>query len=260
MRRMPSVFIGHGSPLNVLLDNTWTRTWQRLGAELPRPKAILVISAHWCTHGIGVTAMTQPPTIHDFGGFPKAMFDIEYPAPGDPALALRVAQLLGPDLDVVQDESWGLDHGTWSVLCKAYPKPDIPVVQLSIDLCRPPEHHYAVGRKLAPLRDEGVMILGSGNVVHNLMLHRRGEEFGYDWAVRFNDHVRASLLARQYQDLVSYESFGQDAALSVPSPEHFYPLLYAAGAAADDAPTMAADGLIGGSISMLSVVFGLDQA
>jgi 4,5-DOPA dioxygenase extradiol len=255
MPRMPSVFLGHGTPLNVLEDNVWTQAWARIGSEVPPPRAILAVSAHWCTHGVGVTAMERPPTIHDFGAFPRAMFEIQYPAPGDPALARRVAELLAP-LPVVQDDSWGLDHGTWSVLCKAYPQAVVPVVQLSIDMCRPPAYHFEIGEKLAPLRDEGVLILGSGNVVHNLMLLRRGEDFAYDWAVRFNDYIRDSLLSHRFERLVAYESFGQAAALSAPTPEHFYPLLYAAGAAGEDAAAVAADGVYSGAISMLSVVFG----
>jgi 4,5-DOPA dioxygenase extradiol len=255
MLRMPSVFLGHGTPLNVLADNVWTQSWQRLASDIPTPRAILAVSAHWCTHGVGVTAMERPPTIHDFGGFPQAMFDIRYPAPGDPQLARRVAELLAP-LPVVQDETWGLDHGTWSVLCKAYPEARIPVVQLSIDVRRPPAYHFDVGRRLAALRDEGVLILGSGNVVHNLMLHRRGEEFAYDWAVRFNDYVRDSLVSHQFDKLVDYVAFGEAATLSAPTPEHFYPLLYAAGAADDDRASVAADGVYSGAISMLSVVFG----
>ncbi|MDB5820011.1 MAG: hypothetical protein JWQ11_3651 [Rhizobacter sp.] len=259
MPRMPSVFLGHGSPLNVLEDNPWTRTWQRLGETVGKPTAILAVSAHWCTHGVGVTAMERPPTIHDFGAFPRAMFEIEYPAPGDPALARRVARLLAP-LPVVQDDGWGLDHGTWSVLCKAYPRADVPVVQLSIDMSRPPEYHFEVGTRLAPLRDEGVLIVGSGNVVHNLMLHRRGEDFGYDWALRFNDHVRESLLAGRFQDLARCEELGDAWCLSAPTPEHFYPLLYAAGAANGDDAEILADGVIGGAISMLSVAFGRTSA
>ena len=254
MQRMPSVFLGHGTPLNVLDDNVWTQSWQRLAGEIPTPRAILSVSAHWCTHGLGVTAMDWPPTIHDFGAFPQAMFDIRYPAPGDPKLARRVAELLAP-LPVVQDESWGLDHGTWSVLCKAYPEARIPVVQLSIDVRRPPAYHFEVGRRLAALRDEGVLILGSGNVVHNLMLLRRGEEFAYDWAVRFNDHIRDSLISHQFDKLVDYAAFGEAAALSAPTPEHFYPLLYAAGAADDDEASVAADGVYSGAIGMLSVIF-----
>lgn len=253
--RMPCVFLGHGSPLNVLEDNRFTQTWQRLGRELPRPQAILVVSAHWCTHGVGVTAMAQPPTIHDFGGFSREMFEIQYPAPGSPALAARVAQLLAPQ-EVVQDTTWGLDHGTWSVLCKAYPAADIPVVQLSLDLCQTPRQHLETGRRLAPLRDEGVLILGSGNVVHNLMTHRRGEAFAYDWALQFNDHVRERLLARDHDALVGDALFSEAARLSAPTPEHYLPLLYVAGAAQADDTIVEVDGVLGGSIGMLSVSFG----
>ncbi|QHE83510.1 4,5-DOPA dioxygenase extradiol [Hydrogenophaga sp. BPS33] len=253
--RMPCLFLGHGSPLNVLDDNPFTRTWQRLGRELPRPRAILAVSAHWCTHGVGVTAMVQPPTLHDFGGFSREMFEIQYPAPGSPALAARVAQLLAPK-DVVQDHAWGLDHGTWSVLCKAYPAADIPVVQLSLDMRRTPGQHLQTGRQLAPLRDESVLILGSGNVVHNLMTHRRGEAFAYDWAERFNDQVRERLLAGDHEALADDAWLGDAGRLSVPTPEHYLPLLVVAGAAGADAPTVEIDGVLGGSIGMLSVSFG----
>jgi 4,5-DOPA dioxygenase extradiol len=255
--RMPCAFLGHGTPLNVLADNDWTRSWRRIATELPQPRAILAISAHWCTHGTGVTAMTAPPTIHDFGGFPKPMYDIRYPAPGDPALARRVCELLAP-LPVVLDESWGLDHGTWSVLCKAYPDATIPVVQLSIDMTQPPAFHFAVGAHLAPLRDEGVLILGTGNVVHNLMLRRRDDAFAYDWAIKFNDFVRDSLLAHEFNALVDYERVGEAAALSAPTPDHYYPLLYVAGAAGADPAAIEIDGVFEGAMSMMSVVFGKD--
>jgi 4,5-DOPA dioxygenase extradiol len=254
--RMPCAFLGHGTPMNVIMDNIWTRTWQNLGHQLPRPRAILAVSAHWCTRGIGVTALDTPPTIHDFGGFPKQMYELSYPAPGDPALALRVCELLQP-LPVVRDRSWGLDHGTWSVLCKAYPAADIPVVQLSLDMTRPPKFHFEIGARLAPLRDEGVLILGTGNVVHNLMLFDRGADFAYDWAQQFNDYIRESLLTHRFDALVDYQSLGDAAALSVPTPEHYYPLLYAAGAAEQDPAAIAVDGVTSGAMSMLSVTFGL---
>lgn len=254
-QRMPSVFIAHGTPLNVLDDNTWTRTWQRLGSSLPVPRAILSISAHWCTHGVNVTAMDWPPTIHDFRGFPDAMFKISYPAPGDPKLALHVGELLAP-LPVTQDRSWGFDHGTWSVLSKAFPRADIPVIQLSIDVDRFPADHFEIGRRLMPLRDQGVLILGSGNVVHNLMMHRRGDTFAYDWALRFNDYIRESLTSHRFDQIINYAASGVDASLSVPTPDHFYPLLYAAGAAGDDAATIVVDGVYSGAISMLSAMFG----
>jgi 4,5-DOPA dioxygenase extradiol len=253
--RMPCAFIGHGTPMNVIMDNVWTRTWQDLGQHLPRPRSILAVSAHWCTRGIGVTAMESPPTIHDFGGFPNRMYELRYPAPGDPALALRVRELLAP-LPVIADQSWGLDHETWSVLCKAYPAANIPVVQLSLDMTRPPKLHFEIGARLAPLRDEGVLILGTGNVVHNLMLFDRGSDFAYDWARQFNDHIRDSLLSHRFDALVNYQALGDAAALSVPTPEHYYPLLYAACAAGEDSARIAVDGVTSGAMSMLSVTFG----
>jgi 4,5-DOPA dioxygenase extradiol len=254
-KRMPCLFLGHGTPLNVLADNIWTRAWRRIALGLPRPRAILSISAHWCTRGVGVTAMEAPPTIHDFGGFPKEMYDIRYPAPGDPALAARIAALLAP-LPIVLDHSWGFDHGTWSVLAKAYPEADIPVVQLSIDMTQPPAFHFSVGAHLAPLRDEGVLILGSGNIVHNLMLRQRHGDFAYGWAIKFNDFIRDSLLDREFDALVDYERIGEAAALSAPTPDHYYPLLYAAGAAAGDEAAIEIDGVYEGAMSMMSVVFG----
>lgn len=255
--RMPSVFLGHGTPLNALADNRWTQTWARVGREIGRPKAIVAISGHWCTYGVGVTAMAHPPTIHDFGGFPQALFDIRYPAPGDPQLAARLRDLLAPIPVVLDEQSWGLDHGTWSVLCKAYPEADIPVVQLSIDATQPPHFHFDLGAKLAPLRDEGVLILGSGNIVHNLTVFRRhADDFAYDWAQRFNDYIRDKLLAHDFQAVVDYADRGEDAAMSVPTPDHYFPLLYAAGAAGTDRATIESDGVFQASMSMLSVSFG----
>ncbi len=257
MTRMPAVFLGHGTPLNALADNRWTQAWERLGREIGRPRAILVISAHWCTHGIGVTAMDAPPTIHDFGGFPQALFDMRYPAPGDPALARRVRELLAPLPVVLDEQSWGLDHGTWSVLCKAYPAADVPVVQLSIDAMQPPRFHFELGARLEALRGEGVLILGTGNVVHNLQAFRRADEnFAYDWAQRFNDYIRDRLLAHDFDAIVGYQAAGKDAALSVPTPDHYYPLLYIAGAAGQDRATIEIDGVCQASMSMLSVSFG----
>lgn len=252
---MPVIFFGHGSPMNTLADNRYTQTWRRLGASVPRPKAILAVSAHWYTRGTAVTAMEAPRTIHDFGGFPQALFDVQYPAPGDAQLAQRVRDLLAP-ADVQLDRSWGLDHGTWSVLAHAFPKADVPVVQLSMDGTREGPYHYDIGRRLAPLRDEGVLIIGSGNVVHNLgLMQRREDAPAFDWAVRFNDKVRASLAARDHQVLTDFDRLGEDAQLSVPTPEHYLPLLYIAGLQRqDEAMTFAVDGIENGSLSMLSVV------
>ncbi len=254
---MPAIFLGHGNPMNALQENGYTETWRRLGKSVPKPKAILAISAHWTTRGIAVTAMPEPRTIHDFGGFPQALFDIRYPAPGDPALAQRVQELLTP-FEVAPDQTWGLDHGVWSVLLKMFPDADVPVVQLSIDATQPAEFHYQIGRKLAPLRDEEILIIGSGNVVHNLrsMIWIEGAP-AYDWAVRFNDKVRECLLGTEVEQLAMFAQWGPDAALAVPTDEHFLPLLYIAGTRQDDeAISIATDGIDAGSISMMSAIVG----
>jgi len=254
---MPVVFFGHGSPMNTLERNQYTEAWRRIGESIPPPKAILCVSAHWFTEGTAVTAMSRPKTIHDFYGFPQALFDVQYPAPGEPKVAARVRELLAP-LEVGLDESWGLDHGTWSVLKHAYPKADVPVVQLSIDGTQPPQFHYETGRRLAPLRDEGVLIAGSGNVVHNLRLMQRGGGKAFDWAVRFNDTIRQALAARDHRALVDFQNLGEDARLSVPTPEHYLPLLYIAGLqGADEAMSFPVDGYDLGSISMLTAVAGM---
>lgn len=259
-QRMPAIFFGHGNPMNALEDNRYTRSWQRLGATLPRPKGILAISAHWLTRGTAVTAMAQPPTLHDFGGFPQALFDVRYPAPGDPALAARVRALLAPDIEVQMDHAWGLDHGTWSVLIKAYPDADIPVVQLSIDATQPAAFHLAVGQKLAALRDEGILIIGSGNVVHNLRRYAwNGSAPAHDWASRFNDKVRQHLTGGDVAALADYAQWGPDAQLAVPTAEHFLPLLYVVGSRQDhEALSIAVDGIEGGALSMLTAVLGME--
>lgn len=253
--RMPAIFYGHGSPMNALEDNAYTRVWESFGQRFPHPRAILVVSAHWTTRGTAVTAMEAPKTIHDFGGFPQALFEMSYPAPGDPALAARVAQLLAP-LPVHLDQQWGLDHGTWSVLIKSYPKADIPVLQLSLDMTQPAAYHFALGQKLAALRDEGVLLVGSGNVVHNLgRMDPRSS--GHDWALRFNLAMRTAIAAGQFAQVVDYESLGQDARLSVPTSEHFLPLLYVLGArSGDDRIEIVAEGMELGAISMMSVLIG----
>lgn len=254
--RMPAIFFGHGSPMNALESNRYTDAWRRLGELAGRPKAILAISAHWYTRGTAVTAMEQPKTIHDFYGFPQELFDVQYPAPGDPELAARVRELLTPTA-VALDHSWGLDHGTWSVLKHAFPNADIPVVQLAIDAMQPAAFHHAIGADLAPLREQGVLIVGSGNLVHNLRLIGWGGGAPYDWAVRFNDYVRDAILTQQYQRLVNYEQAGPDARLAVPTAEHYLPLLYVLGAQHEDEPLhIAIDGIEIRSIGMMSIWVG----
>jgi 4,5-DOPA dioxygenase extradiol len=255
LQRMPVVFFGHGSPMNAIEPSRYAEAWRAIGLALPQPRAILCVSAHWYTRGTGVTAMARPRTIHDFYGFPQALFDMQYPAPGDPALARRVRDLLAP-VAVRLDEDWGLDHGTWSVLVHAYPRADVPVVQLSIDGTQPARFHYELGRRLAPLRDEGVLVAGSGNVVHNLGVMRRDPNARpYDWAVRVEDRVRECLAARNHAPLIGYEALGQDALLSIPTPEHYLPLLYCIALQQDgETAEVAIDGIDIGSISMLTVV------
>ena len=241
--------------MNALEDNPHTRAWRQLGETMPRPRAILAVSAHWYTRGTGVTAMAQPRTIHDFYGFPPALFAQRYPAPGDPALAQQIQELLHP-VAVSADQEWGLDHGTWSVLAHVYPQADIPVVQLSIDATQPPEHHYQLGRRLAPLRDAGVLIFGSGNVVHNLRrLNWEPAASAYPWAAAFDSRLRGALAEGDHRAAIHYERFGEAAALSVPTPEHYLPLLYVLGAGCTgDAVSFPTDGIEMGSISMLTVL------
>ena len=256
--RMPAIFFGHGSPMNALEDNRYSAAWRELGASIPKPRAILMVSAHWYTRGTAVTAMDKPRTIHDFGGFPQALFDVDYPAPGSAGLAQRVTELLSP-VQVHQDRSWGLDHGTWGVLVHSYPDADVPVVQLSIDGTQPPAYHYEMARRLAPLRDEGVLIAGSGNVVHNLRTARRSDQAAaYDWAQQFEQSTRAHLERGEHGPLIDFEAQGQAAHLSIPTPEHYLPLLYViAQQQASDAVGFPTAGIELGSISMLSVAVGM---
>jgi 4,5-DOPA dioxygenase extradiol len=255
---MPAIFFGHGNPMNAVLHNPYTEAWTSIGASVRRPKAVLCISAHWFVPETGVTVTTAPRTIHDFGGFPRELYQVQYPAPGDPDLARRVQQMLAP-LPVTLDESWGFDHGTWSVLRHVYPHADVPVVQLSVDEAQPAGFHYEIGRRLAPLRDEGVLIVGSGNLVHNLHAYAWGRHVvdPYDWAVRFEDQAREMLLAGEERALVDYERLGSDAMLAIPTPDHYLPLLYVIGTRQQrDAVTFPVEGVDGGSISMLAVRIG----
>jgi 4,5-DOPA dioxygenase extradiol len=255
---MPAIFFGHGNPMNALLDNAYTNSWAAIGAEIPRPKAVLAVSAHWYTTGTAVTAMTAPRTIHDFGGFPPELYRVIYPAPGDPGLASRVQSLLTP-LTVGLDERWGLDHGTWSVLCHLFPEADVPVVQLSIDEKQLAGFHYKLGKRLAPLRDEGVLIIGSGNLVHNLEAYAWGRHpvEPLPWAVRFEKRAREFLLAGDHSPLIAYETLGRDAMLSAPTPDHYLPLLYVIGLRrVGEEVSFPVEGFDGGSISMLTVRVG----
>lgn len=252
---MSAIFFGHGNPMNALLDNSYTQAWQRIGQQTIKPKAILSISAHWFVPETGVTVSTAPRTIHDFGGFPRELYRVQYPAPGDPNLARRVQQMLAP-VAVALDNSWGLDHGTWSVLRHVYPAADVPVVQLSIDETQPAEFHFEIGRKLTPLRDEGVLIVGSGNVVHNLHAYAWGRHTRdpYDWAVRFESEAKQMMLAGEYKPLITYERLGPEAMLSIPTPDHYLPLLYVLATKQHGEPiSFPVEGVDGGSISMLSV-------
>jgi 4,5-DOPA dioxygenase extradiol len=253
---MPAIFFGHGNPMNALQRNDWTNGWTNIGKI--QPQAVLCISAHWYLPATLATAMAAPRTIHDFGGFPRELYQVSYPARGDPQLARRVQELLAP-LPVGLDNSWGLDHGTWSVLAHVFPDADIPVVQLSIDETQPPEFHFELGKRLTPLRDEGVLIMGSGNLVHNLHTYAWGKHMPepYDWAVRFETTARELMLCGEFEPLVQYDTLGRDAVLSIPTPDHYLPLLYViATRRRDDTVSFPVEGVDGGSVSMLTVQIG----
>jgi 4,5-DOPA dioxygenase extradiol len=257
--RLPALFLGHGSPMEAL-GGRYAEGWRRVGAQLPRPRAVLMISAHWYIDATAVTAMASPRTIHDFYGFPEPLYKIAYPAPGEPWLAQRVANSLAP-LSVVQDQDWGLDHGAWSVLRHVFPDADVPVVQLSIDRTQPSRFHFELGRRLRELRDEGVLIAASGDVVHNLGRADFGNDAPpYDWALRFNAFVRETLASTDRERLIDYAALGEDALLSIPTPEHYLPLLYMLGATYDDEPVeFFNDEIALRSISMLCAAIGHAQ-
>ena len=254
---MPAIFFGHGNPMNALERNAYTEGWARIGRAIPRPAGVLVVSAHWYAPGTAVTAMPRPRTIHDFGGFPRPLHEFQYPAPGSPDLAARVRSLLAP-MDVAADTQWGLDHGTWSVLCHVFPDADVPVVQLSMDETAPASVHYDIGRRLHALRAEGILVAGSGNLVHNLHAYAWGRRPAepFDWAVRFEKRARELIVAGDHAPLVDYEALGKDAVLSAPTPDHYLPLLYVLGASRpEDVVTFPVEGIDGGSVSMLTVAF-----
>lgn len=255
---MPAVFIGHGNPMNALVNNSFTEGWSSIGKSVPQPKAILSISAHYYIPFCMVTSNTNPPTIHDFSGFPKELYQVKYSAPGSPKLAQRVKELLNPAI-VKLDESWGLDHGTWSVLKHMFPNADIPVVQLSIDETQPPAFHYEMGLRLKPLREEDVLILGSGNIVHNLASYRWNDKDNspFDWAIGFETFVKRMVNEGDHEPLINYQKFGSDAHLAVPIPDHYLPFLYILGLCMKtDEISYPVNGIDGGSVSMLAVQFG----
>jgi 4,5-DOPA dioxygenase extradiol len=250
--RMPVLFLGHGSPMNAIEDNAFRRSWSALGQRLPRPRGVLCVSAHWETRGVYAGASASPQTIHDFHGFPQTLFDVQYRAPGDPALARRAAELAGARLDPDR----GLDHGAWGVLIAMYPGADVPVVQLSLDSAQPGPFHYALAKKLAPLREEEILLIGSGNIVHNLGVWRPGDDRPYDWALRFDAEVRRRIDAGDHQALADYPSLGADARMAVPTPEHYLPLLYVLALQKKGERPVYFNDQVMTSISMTSVVIG----
>lgn len=257
---MPAAFLGHGNPMNALDHNRYTEAWRALGESVDRPAGILAVSAHWYTNATAVTAMAQPRTIHDFYGFPEQLFGVTYPAPGDPELARRVVDLLEPTWVGQDEDSWGLDHGTWSVLVHAFPAADVPVVQLSINATKPLEYHFDLGRRLAPLRAEGVLVLGSGNVVHNLpQVDWSQPEGSFDWARRFDEKV-TDIMTSAPGDILSVVD-DPDYPLAVPTPDHFIPLLYIAGLAdaAEQRTRVVVDGYAMGSLSMTCFALGCEE-
>ena len=252
---MPALFLGHGSPMNAIEDNAFTQAWKQVAERIPKPRAVLCVSAHWETRGVGVCSAEHPETIHDFGGFPQALFDVQYPAPGDHRLAQRVANLLD-GVPAHMTPQWGLDHGAWSVLCVMYPDADVPVVQLSLDSAQSGAFHLDLGRQLAPLRDEGVLILGSGNIVHNLRLLNLRDPAPADWALRANTTLRDLIVSMDDAALAEWRKLGPDVALAVPTPEHYLPLLYVLGARRAGDKIHIFNDVVTSSLAMTSVLIG----
>jgi 4,5-DOPA dioxygenase extradiol len=256
-QRMPVLFVGHGSPMNGIEDTEFSRRWTKLASEIPVPTAVLVVSAHWFTRGTRITAMNSPKTIHDFGGFPQALFDVQYPAPGQPALAKETTQLIH-SAHVELDHDWGLDHGTWTIVRHMYPAANIPVLQLSIDYTKGPQYHYDLARELSALRKKGVLILGSGNMVHNLRMaawdRLNDTAYGYDWAVGMNDTFKALIQSGDHKRLINYSTLGKEALLAIPTPEHYLPLMYTLGLqSTQDKVSFFNDKTVAGSLTMTSV-------
>jgi 4,5-DOPA dioxygenase extradiol len=251
---VPLLFLGHGSPMNAIEENEFTKTWHAIGASLPLPRAILCISAHWETNGTFVTAMESPPTIHDFGGFPEELSEVTYPAPGSPELAAKTKALVTRAV-VELDRTWGLDHGCWSVAKHLYPDAGIPVIQMSLDRTKPARWHYELARELSPLREKGILILGSGNIVHNLgIMNWRTPGEGYDWAVAANERLKGLIREHHHDELMNYGSLGKEVQLGVPTPEHYIPLMYILGLQREgEAVQFSNDKTVYGSVAMTSV-------
>jgi 4,5-DOPA dioxygenase extradiol len=259
-KRMPVLFIGHGSPMNGIEDNAFSRRWKKMAADIPLPKAVLVVSAHWLSKGTRITAMDFPKTIHDFGGFPKALYEVQYPAPGNPALAKETAGLI-QHTQVLEDHDWGLDHGTWTIVRHMYPNANIPVLQLSIDYSKDGAYHYQLAKELSALRQKGVLIIGSGNMVHNLGMvdwNKLDEpNYGYDWANQINTRFKKLITDGDHQSLIHYEKLGREAKLAIPTPDHYWPLIYTLGLQEkQDNIAFFNDVAVGGSLTMTSVQFG----
>jgi 4,5-DOPA dioxygenase extradiol len=261
--KMPVLFVGHGSPMNAIEDNVYTKNWQEITNKVEKPKAIICISAHWLTNGSYITHVEKPATIHDFGGFPQSLFDVQYPAPGAPDLA-KETTLLFPENVLKLDEEWGLDHGTWSILNKMYPLADVPVIQLSIDYGKPAAYHFELAKYLEKLRSKGVLIVGSGNMIHNLGMvawdKMNETNYGYDWAIETNEIMKKKILDRDFKAMMDYQNLSSSAKLAIPTPDHYYPLMYILGLAKNDEEiSIFNDYTMAGSLSMTSVGIGLKK-
>ena len=258
--RMPVLFVGHGSPMYVIEENEFTRTWQKLGESIPTPKAILCISAHWETRGTHVTGMPKPPTIHDFGGFPRELYEIQYPAPGNSELANEIINTVQSS-KVLDDDKWGLDHGAWSVIMRMYSKAEIPVIQMSLDYNKSPEEHYELAKELASFRDKGILIIGSGNMVHNLHKvawdKQDDEEYGFDWALEANEIFKKLILSNHHKELINYHLLSKAVQMAVPTPDHYLPLLYALALKNEtESVSFFNDKAVMGSLTMTSLKIG----
>ncbi len=253
--KTPLLFVGHGSPMNAIEDNEFSRQWAKLGSQLPKPQVILCISAHWLTRGTHVTAMPKPPTIHDFRGFPKPLFEVEYPAPGSPEVAEQTKHLIKSAVVQMDHREWGLDHGSWSVLRGMYPDADVPVLQLSIDYSKPARYHFELAKELAALRNKGVLILGSGNIVHNLSRIDFSRTDGFEWAETANEAIKQRIADREFEALLDYTSLGKDVMLAIPTPDHYFPLIYTLGLVEkEESIAFFNDKTTIGSISMTSLI------